>query len=238
MTTARLIADVGALLYLGPIGQVPPHRCPGTVVAVGIDGPIELTIGGVRRELRCATTPAGVVRSVSSDAARVAVTLIDPAWRAREVVDHDATELTQALERLWGGFSPAAWDAYLEQLGCRRRGAAVDARVRAVAQRLSQTHDNASSSAALAAGVGLSASRLQHLFTEHIGVPMRAYRRWTRFQQMARVMAAGENLTGAAHSAGFHDSAHMNRAFRQAFGIVPSFVFRPGLVIDVVEREG
>lgn len=74
----------------------------------------------------------------------------------------------------------------------------------------------------LAADVGLSPSRLGHLFTVELGLPYRAYVRWARLQKVVDALRAGATLTGAAHAAGFTDSAHMNRVCWQMFGLNPS----------------
>jgi len=78
------------------------------------------------------------------------------------------------------------------------------------------------SPADLAAEVGLSESRLQHLFNDEVGVPMRRYLLWRRLLQSIQRLSDSETLTNAAHEAGFADSAHFSRTFRQMFGITPS----------------
>ena len=80
--------------------------------------------------------------------------------------------------------------------------------------------------AQLAAQAGVSPSRLTHLFTEQIGVPIRRYRLWRRLQIAAIEAAHGANLTVAAHAAGFADSAHLTRTFRSMFGLAPSDLLR------------
>ncbi|WP_147123999.1 helix-turn-helix transcriptional regulator, partial [Nocardia neocaledoniensis] len=74
----------------------------------------------------------------------------------------------------------------------------------------------------LAARVGLSGSRLSHVFTEHVGLPYAAWRRWTRLHQAFAVVRAGGSLTEAAHTAGFADSAHLTRTCRDLIGITPT----------------
>jgi AraC-like DNA-binding protein len=75
---------------------------------------------------------------------------------------------------------------------------------------------------ALATEVGLSASRLGHLFAVELGLPYRAYVRWAQLQKVVAVLCEGATLTAAAHAAGFTDSAHMNRVCRNMFGVNPS----------------
>ncbi len=74
----------------------------------------------------------------------------------------------------------------------------------------------------IAAELGLSSSRLMHLFTASMGLPFRSYLRWVRLQRAASALALGRTVTEAAAEAGFSDSAHLSRAFRGAFGMRPS----------------
>jgi AraC-like DNA-binding protein len=79
----------------------------------------------------------------------------------------------------------------------------------------------------LAEAVGLSPSRLMHVFTESIGIPLRPYLSWLRLQRAAAAIVSGRaSLTEAAHEAGFADAAHMSRSFKRALGVAPS-VLRP-----------
>ena len=78
----------------------------------------------------------------------------------------------------------------------------------------------------LAAQLGLSASRLTHLFTEQVGIPLRRYVLWSRLRAAITRVQAGDDLTGAAHGAGFADSAHLTRTTREMFGLPPSVLSR------------
>lgn len=74
----------------------------------------------------------------------------------------------------------------------------------------------------VADAVHLSPSWLAHLFSAHVGIPLRPYVRWLRLQSAVSRVAAGESLTVAAHSAGFTDSPHFTRVCRDTFGNTPS----------------
>jgi AraC-like DNA-binding protein len=78
----------------------------------------------------------------------------------------------------------------------------------------------------LAAAVGLSPSRVTHLFRDQVGISLRAYRRWVRFLLAAEALRDGASLTGAAHHAGFADVAHLHRTFRHHFGLQPGPLLR------------
>ncbi|WP_234390890.1 helix-turn-helix transcriptional regulator [Nocardia suismassiliense] len=74
--------------------------------------------------------------------------------------------------------------------------------------------------------VGLSTTRLTHLFSAQVGLPLRRYVLWTRISTAIARVAAGDDLTAAAHAAGFSDSAHLTRTCRETFGLPPSALTR------------
>lgn len=74
----------------------------------------------------------------------------------------------------------------------------------------------------LAAIAGLSRSRLMHVFTESVGVPIRPYVLWLRLQRASCDLMQGVSVTTAAQSAGFSDAAHLTRTFRRMLGTTPS----------------
>lgn len=84
------------------------------------------------------------------------------------------------------------------------------------------------------AGIGLSPSRLRHLFADQTGVPFKTYVLWLRIGKAVEAYARGESLTAAAHGAGFADSAHFSRTFRRTFGL-PAAALR---VNSRVPRDG
>lgn len=77
----------------------------------------------------------------------------------------------------------------------------------------------------VAQAVHLSESHFAHLFSEQVGVPLRRYVLWRRLREALAGAMRGDSLTAAAHAAGFADSAHLSRAFRDHFGVAPSFLF-------------
>jgi AraC family transcriptional regulator len=98
----------------------------------------------------------------------------------------------------------------------------VDPRIHSVLTDLALNSDENVRVEDLAAGVGLSESRLAHLFRYHVGIPIRQYRLAVRAQAALAQVAAGRSLTQAAHDAGFADSSHFSRICRRMFGNAPS----------------
>ncbi len=81
------------------------------------------------------------------------------------------------------------------------------------------THD-------IAKTVFLSESRLQHLFKENVGIPIRKYIHWQRLMTASKNIMSGQNFTTAAFESGFSDSPHFNRTFSKMFGMTPSDIFK------------
>lgn len=76
--------------------------------------------------------------------------------------------------------------------------------------------------ARLSREAGLSPRQMRHAFARDVGLPMRAYLRWKRLHRAMAAVEQGASLSAAAASAGFADSAHLSRVFRQLFGMTPS----------------
>jgi AraC-like DNA-binding protein len=74
----------------------------------------------------------------------------------------------------------------------------------------------------LAGRVGISPSRLGHLFTDELGLTYPNWRRWLRLQCAISEVLNGATMTDAAHAAGFTDSPHLTRTCREMFGMTPS----------------
>jgi AraC-like DNA-binding protein len=67
--------------------------------------------------------------------------------------------------------------------------------------------------------LALSESRFLHLFSQELGIAWRPYLLWCRLTCAIRAMVNNASATDAAHLAGFSDSAHLSRTFRNTFGM-------------------
>jgi len=76
--------------------------------------------------------------------------------------------------------------------------------------------------ASLSHEAGLSPRQMRHAFARDVGLPMRAYLRWKRLRRAIAAVEGGASLSAAAASAGFADSAHLSRVFREQFGMTPT----------------
>ncbi|MGL4290462.1 MAG: helix-turn-helix domain-containing protein [Phreatobacter sp.] len=237
-------------LYLGPSFGLAAHRNAAAVLCASPGGEF-----GLARDprlakpdfiaCRTALIPANTLHWIRPGAAPMAFLYVDPqsadyrrlaaGMRERGAADSrdhvgEAAYLA-VLARLGRG---AAWPelrdeiAMVLDLSATRSG---DTRVRAVIRRLAADPEGANDLAGLAAGIGLSASRLQHLFKAETGLAFRRYKLWARMGAAIRTMARGQALTEAALGAGFASSAHFSSAFRAMFGLAPSALAKAGLMI-------
>jgi AraC-like DNA-binding protein len=78
----------------------------------------------------------------------------------------------------------------------------------------------------LARVAGLSPSRFMHVFTESVGVPLRPYILWLRFQRACSELMNGANVTDAALRSGFSDAPHLTRTMRRMLGTTPGHLLR------------
>lgn len=109
----------------------------------------------------------------------------------------------------------------------------VDERISTVIGILINSLDSKIKLKYLAEKVFLSETRLVHLFKEQTGIPVRKYLLWHRINIAAKEIIAGKKLTGAAHTAGFFDSAHFSKTFKRMFGISPTALLKNSQNIQV-----
>lgn len=87
--------------------------------------------------------------------------------------------------------------------------------------------------ATLANVAHLSPGRLSHLFREQTGLPVSKFILWERMKAAIDLLIRQDtDLTQAALAAGFYDSAHFSRCFREWFGIKPSAVYNNSRIVQ------
>lgn len=231
--------DAGRTCFIGPLIYNAPHQHGAPVFLAGLYGPFRLRVEqGDWLTSRTAVIPAGVSHELDVGGQPIAVVYVEPSIESHGAL---ATLMsgTEAVGRaligsggeigvmreLWEDRESLSWatgalDDLLHFARPRSRSP-LDRRISTVIEAMSDADDTLSAGAA-ASACGLSPSRFQHLFTEHLGVPFRRYRGWMRMRRAISEVAQGSSLTAAAHAAGFTDQAHFTHDFHKTFGAAPS----------------
>lgn len=98
----------------------------------------------------------------------------------------------------------------------------MDRRITRVKSVLDTEYRDPPSVAELAVAVGLSASRLAHLFRKEIGMSIQSYIVERRLEMAANEIAQShERISQIAYSVGFGDVSNFNHAFKRRFGMSP-----------------
>jgi AraC-like DNA-binding protein len=88
----------------------------------------------------------------------------------------------------------------------------------------------------LASRFALSESRLAHIFKDETGVTLRRYLLWLRLLEAAKLIFKGMSFTDAAYEAGFADSAHLSRTYKEMVGLnLSDLLNRPASIKVITE---
>ncbi len=210
------------LLYAGAVGPTTEHR-HHAVQVIAATNRVTVTIRSEPVTAGLIVIPADVPHQIIDGTSNATVLFVDadalpatlPAPSAslsEAIVDPEQVTYTDALRTAEAMLSAIGAPAASRQK--------LSDEVEAAIQLLDR--DLAASAAGVANHVGLSPGELSRRFSREVGIPFRSYRRWRRLLLAVEALAQGANLTDAAHSAGFSDSAHLTRTFRSMFGIAPS----------------
>ncbi|EKF75809.1 transcriptional regulator [Alcanivorax hongdengensis A-11-3] len=233
-------------LYLGYISRLSSLSQGANTLLFGLDDVIPLKVGGLQLEARSYLVPAGARYSADSLGKRIACCFLDPLgkdmlFHSPAMAEHESGisfgsmhEASQlhTLQTLYrdqadAGQAYRALEGQLFPEECTRvEGFEPDARIAEVVALIRSDPSENLSNEALAQRVGLSGDRLQRLFKQTTGIPIRRYRLWHRLFVTSSMMAMGATLTDAALAAGFSDSSHLAHVFKSMLGMSPSTVLR------------
>ncbi len=98
----------------------------------------------------------------------------------------------------------------------------MDRRIRRVRTVLDEQYRDPPSIHELAAMVGLSESRLAHLFREEAGKSIRSYVVDRRlYMASLLILQTHERISQIAYGVGFNDVSNFNHSFKKSFGMSP-----------------
>ncbi len=222
----------GRLTYAGLLRPAAEHAHHAVQLMVAANEPIVLSDGdGDERPFHGVVIPPNVPHAIVRGSPDALLVLIDPFSAAgRSLVQAGGARSASSWRSISGGDrsrwdSLAAADSFVQSLTATSAGAASKPTHPAVLQAaalIRERIDDQIRLGDLAAAVGLSESRLGHLFSAQAGLPFRRYVLWQRLQQALALQSGGMSLTDAAHGSGFADGAHLTRTFVRMIGAPPS----------------
>jgi AraC-like DNA-binding protein len=240
ISDTRMTGWPSVLAIVGPGGRSEAHAHHALHLVLARSGMLRVQIGEQTHEVAGVLTSPDARHAIDGEGRDVVLVFVDPESHAGA-----------GLERLLAARQGSPWwieaaerDAWLADLPAQPSALELESWTRAwltarglgrptpleqhpkvrklLADLRERPLDGDLSLPTLAAELGLSPSRLMHVFTDSTGLPLRAYLRWLRVQRAAAAIAAGRPLAQAAAEAGFSDAAHMTRSFRDMFGLPPS----------------
>jgi AraC-like DNA-binding protein len=231
------------LVYVGPLGPTTLHSHHAVQIAMGLDGAICLRdADGRDGRGEAAVVPRDTAHAIVEPTKQALLLFVNPEdTSGRRVAALTVDERVgtwfdagDPLRRLHvalpldtaGELERAVQSVMRQFVGEAPRLANVHPAIQRLLSSLPSQLDRDVRLPTLAKSVGLSASRLGHLFTETVGIPLRPYILWLRMQRAVAEVRGGASLTTAAHAAGFTDSAHLSNVFRRMFGLSPSDITR------------
>ena len=244
-------------LFLGEAADTSFHASPAIKLVIALDGEFLLRTSENEawRGFRSAIISPGQFHAIDGRNKRLALIVLVPEAKAaqpllpimnRKGISRIPLAVVQNFLPIFADFEEMPVEGVESEKICQKMlkkirngeellSAALDERVSHGIERLRSDAETHLSVGEIAARVELSESRFSHLFTEQIGVSMRRYQLWIRLRDAIHLLARGGSLTDTAHEAGFSDSAHLTRTFRQMLGIAPSALLKHSSLIVLPE---
>jgi AraC-like DNA-binding protein len=219
-----------------------PHAHGALQLSVGLDGMPRVRLDGVWRHARGVLVDTDVRHGFRCDGCLTAIGWIEGESRIGQqlrervldgrpyaVLDESVCARVADAVRPVLGANASCADAYARWRGALGELAVdiapepkLDRRIAAVLEHLRTTPSPPPSIGDLARIAYLSDSRLQHVFREQVGVPIRRYLLWHRYLTALSLLAEGSSVTDAAYAAGFADGAHLTRTAVRMNGYPPT----------------
>lgn len=232
---ARLLLDAGVFLYVGPGPRANRHAHHAVQLVWSPAGTCTLSLRGRTITARAVLVPSHEPHALDATGTTIALLLVEahgPRGLALDAYARTAagTDLAAALAALPFPTAPPAdlprWcDDVIAALGLTvPPRPAISSVARRTIAYVEAALDGRPSLAAAAARVGVSPTRLTHVFTREVGIPFRRFVLWARLARAVDAARRGADLGTAAAEAGFSDAAHLSRTFRAMFGLPPSAI--------------
>ncbi|MDR3664144.1 MAG: AraC family transcriptional regulator [Mycobacterium sp.] len=231
------------VMVAGAFGDLELHRHAAVQVGVGLTGPLSVRTAGVEPvDCRVVVIASGVSHAVRSDpdGLTLAMYLAPHTWPGAVLhgmslhgpgagiwippADHAlAQSVAAAFE---AGPKPAAATLIDSLCGDPAQGPRLHPQLSRAMDLIYSSTTDSMDLASVAREVALSPDYLGRLCRQQTGVSFSATARWARLLSGLKHLAGGEQVTDAAHLAGFADGSHANRVCREMTGAPPSDIAR------------
>lgn len=245
----------GIALFIGNLRDNSTHRHHAIQLCIALDKPFRLIHESKSGLYHASIIASDIFHQFQGDEGRHILLLIEPeSTEGRHLssiysVKSPLTSLESLLDPL--KLDPLTRLAGDGQLTCdmakricthilstlgfvKNESVVMDSRIQKALVLMREMETKKISTKALAAELAISETRLIHLFTNNIGIPIRPYLRWLRLIEAVKYILSGISLTEAAHASGFSDSAHLSRTFRLMFGFSPSDILKNDRFIQAI----
>jgi len=224
------------MIVWGPGYKASAHRHHCIQLVMALTGTLRIRRGREDAWLRCgaALVRPDAVHEVDARSTAVLIAFVDAESELgsalgdrikSDIFAIPSNQLARWRVRLGNNLSEERVDRWARtELLRKRRAVRIHPKVRRVVEYLRSRVGISDdfSLETLARISGLSQTRLMHVFTESVGVPLRPYILWLRLQHASCDLINGLTVTQAAHNAGFSDAAHLTRTFRRMLGSTPT----------------
>ena len=236
-------------LFVGHQGANRTHRHVAASLLCGLEAPLQLEVQGAWRSTRLALVAPDVPQALDPGNGLILIAHFDPVTAAwRELAGHLAgadgaarASVDLPFDPEWLGVARALLDTpavamadtlrarLLTRLACP--APPLDARIMHIATLLREQLPDKLDVASLAAEIGLSASRLTHLFRDQTGVTLRRFLLHLKTLQLFRHWREGMTVSALAAASGFYDQPHLVRTTRDMFDALPSHYMTGGFSV-------
>lgn len=238
---SRVYIWQGRTLYLGPLPDHPLHRQLSTSLCIGLEKPV-----AIETERGIQNSPIHLVRTgqkhrLITNKSCVAILFFDPhALLARKIKEIHLKSIYQEFlggiqellktesDQIFPLLNNIPVKSQMDQIEGRASSTDElysDPRIATIVRTV-VTEPGRYSREELANMVGISGSRLSHIFTDQVGVSLRFLSSWFRLKLAAIYLSQGASMVESALEAGFYDQSHFSNEFKRMFGLSPGSLFR------------
>ncbi|TGJ99767.1 AraC family transcriptional regulator [Leptospira semungkisensis] len=220
------------------------HSHYAATLAIALDNNICIETEKGKEDYRVALVGPNTYHRTVSPGVKMIALILDPETyeygsiaklgETGEVNRLEISSFLPLMERLWdlyyGNINDIqAWELQSDMLRSvypfQKMEKNIDERILKIAHKIRSELPDSIRMRDIGKDFSISEDRLIRLFKENLGIPLRRYLLWVRTLAASKFLMEGMNITEAAHSAGFSDSAHFTRTFKENFGFVPSAFF-------------